>query len=159
MANKLTPPVLSHHPKPNIIANWREYGKAFLSFTEYPSIKIRFNNLCDVLKILGDFKANCIFVDGDDNGDFLIIPAYYQDLVDWLELNYQGTVEDKCYGKDAEFATLAIKNGLSGRIVSLGDSIVGLDGTAQEMLEKALKSPNKTLDEWQHLYERSMFPI
>lgn len=157
MRNKLILPIVNHHPKPNIIVNWREYGEKFISFIEYPSIKIEVKNLEEVLQVLDQIKLNCIFV--DDSGDSLIIPAYYQNIVEWLMLHHKGIVIDKCYGKEFEFVTLAIKNGLRGQIVSLGHSIFGFDGTAQEMLEKALKSPNQTIDDWNNLYERSMMPV
>lgn len=157
MINKLITPVINHHPKPNIILNWRDFGEKFISYIEYPSVKIKFDNLEEVLQILDQVKVNCIFVDSND--DSLIIPLYYQNLVDWLKLHYQGAVIDDCYGKEFEFVTLAIKNGLSGQIVALGHSIFGFDGTAHEMLEKALKSQNQAIDEWNNLYERSMMPV
>lgn len=160
MKNKLNLPVVHHHPKPNIIANWREYNKNVIpyhSFIEYPSVKIEFDNIEEILQILEEVKTNCVFVDG--SGDSLIIPAYYQNLIDWLLTKFKGTVLDYSYGKEFEFVTLAIKNGLNGQIVELGHSIFGLDGTAYEMLEKALKNPNQAIVDWRDLYKKSMMPI
>ncbi|OIH08599.1 hypothetical protein A7M79_07230 [Acinetobacter baumannii] len=160
MKNKLRLPVIQHHPKPNIIANWREFSKnniPYHSFIEYPSVKIEFDNLEEILQILDEAKTNCIFVDG--TGDSLIIPSYYQNIIDWLITNFRGTVIDNCYGKEFEFVTLAIKNGLNGQLVELGHSIFGLDGTAHEMLKKAVKNPNQAIADWSDLYKRSMMPI
>ena len=77
MRNKLILPIVNHHSKPNIIVNWREYGERFISFIEYPSIKIEFKNLEEVLQLHDKIKLNCIFIDDSVNrtgfvGDFFI---------------------------------------------------------------------------------------
>lgn len=150
-------PEITHHPMPNIIDNFRLHGEKYTSFVEYPSVKVMFHNTDEVLDLLNQLDAKCIFVDGD--GISLIIPSYYSCLIDWLKINFDGSVTDDCYGKEFEYVTLAIKAGLNGQIVELGHSIFGYAGTAQEMLDLALKFPERAIDEWINLYERSMILI
>lgn len=150
-------PEIIHHPYPNILPGY--FGKngfvAGSEYIEYPSVQMRFDELIymEVVELFSELlDVHCIFFDGE----VVIIPEYYTDLILWLEKNYLGTVEERGYGKEYEFVTLAIKSGLIGEIVSLGHAIAGLDGTPQEMLANARLDPDATLLRWGVLYKSSM---
>lgn len=55
-----------------------------------------------------------------------------------------------------EFATKAIQLGISPNLVVLGNGVVGIAGTIEEMLEFALNDPTSCRLEWQRLYNQSM---
>jgi hypothetical protein len=153
----LSLPEINHHPYPNILPGY--FGKSRFvkssEYIEYPSVKMRFDDCIymEVVELLSKMlDVNCIFFDGE----VVIIPEYYTELIHWLEKYYSGTVEERCYGKEYEFVTLAIKTGLIGEIVALGHAIAGLDGTPQEMLANARLDPEATLLRWSVLYKSSM---
>lgn len=151
---------LLHHPVPNVIYRnrsdmpdrWRSIEE---SYPEYPSVRMIFpmNKYMEVVEFISTgTDAKSIHFDGDS----VFIPAYYLELIDALEKQYSGTVAETDCMKEYEFTTLAIKAGVSGDLVAIGTAIFGLDGTAQEMMHKAVSSPAATLAEWKRLYHESM---
>lgn len=125
------------------------------AFPVYPScfIKVDDNKYNAVAKDLNDnIKVPCIFFDGE----VIIVPESYVELIEYIQNTYDGEVIAHDQMKEHEFATLAIAKGVNGNLVLLGDCLVGLDGTAQEMLDKALSQPEATKLAWRELYEQSM---
>tara|TARA_B100000809_G_C15071572_1_gene506230 strand:- start:683 stop:1141 length:459 start_codon:yes stop_codon:yes gene_type:complete len=125
------------------------------AFPVYPScfIKVDDNKYNAVAKDLTDnIKVPCIFFDGE----VIIVPESYVELIEYIENTYNGEVIARDQMKKHEFATLAIAKGVNGNLVLLGDCLVGLDGTAQQMLDKALSQPEATKLAWRELYLQSM---
>lgn len=146
--------------RPNVTYVESDLGDGLVSsenkaFPVYPScfIKVDDNKYNIVANDLSkNIKVPCIFFDGE----VIVVPESYVELIDYVKSTYDGEVVARDQMKKHEFATLAIANGVNGNLVLLGDSLVGLDGTALEMLDKVLAHPEKTKLEWRELYLQSM---
>ncbi|EJC7176275.1 hypothetical protein DC915_RS03320 [Vibrio parahaemolyticus] len=145
---------------PNVVNLGINLGEGLVSkrevkFPVYPScfISVPDDKYMLVADDLGEkIKLPCIYFDGE----VIIVPEEYTELVRYLEEVYDGKVTAKGMMKEHEFASLAIRAGIEGSLVSLGDAIFGLDGTAYEMLSKAEQTPEKALKDWRELYHSSM---
>lgn len=147
--------------KPNLISREHDLDSFILlnqiSIPVYPSyhIAVPDRNYNEAVEILcNDINLPNVYFDGE----IIIIPESYKPLVDFLVKRFDAQVVADGECKEHEFATLAIRAGVSDCLVALGNAIVGLDGDAASMLSKALDDPNSTLNEWNVLYLASMNP-
>lgn len=146
--------------KVNIAFHESDYGNGFSfacqkEYPVYPSCEIALPEhlYSSFLALFIEcINVPCVFFDGIN----VIVPESYVELVDYMVSEYSGCVTKSDQMKEHEFATIAIAAGVNGNLVRIGDCIAGLDGTAQEMLEKALSDPIATKAEWDELYLASM---
>jgi hypothetical protein len=157
--SKVKPPTGFMPDYANIVNLTRSVGDfEYISQQEYPVypsvfVKIPDKDYYDAAIDVGDnIKVPCIYYDGE----VIIVPESYTQVIQYLVERYKGEVIATGQMKQHEFATLAIKQGVQGELVALGDALMFPHDKVSEMLGKAISNPEETLLEWKELYRASM---
>lgn len=135
------------------------FGVRECSFMVWPSIGLRLKEECymaavNFLKDVSDvhFDGELIIISEDDNALRQAIERRF----DVLSVERKSVERQYQSGFGDEYATKAIQRGVEPCLVVLGDCVSGLVGSADNMVEEALKEPVKAQIRWENIYISSM---
>lgn len=126
------------------------------SFAVYPSsyVQVPEDKYEKALSYISDTQNKSIYTDGEECT--FIIPEGNLELIALVCNEFQGNVISTGQCKDQEFVTKAIADGgIEAKLINLGNSVIGLAGTADEMIQKAKNYPIETLKAWSILYRKA----
>ncbi|MEZ8733927.1 hypothetical protein [Vibrio sp. 10N.239.312.D08] len=126
------------------------------SFAVYPSsfVQVPESNYENALSYISGMHNKSIYTDGEEYT--FIIPEENSELISLVCNEFQGNVISTGQCKDQEFVTKAIADGgIEAKLINLGNSVIGLAGTADEMIQKAKNYPIETLKTWAILYRNA----
>lgn len=123
-------------------------------YPEYPSAvaTVRPSNYMAALDTLKGVRL--LFCDGET----FMFPETETQAIELLYSRFDATIIHG-QGKEYEFATKARNEGVSDKLISLGNAVYDCTGqSADEMVHAALEQPSATLIAWTELYKSSMIP-